>query len=594
MKKNHIEWSIKFYLLMVFVLFGVMQACTEFPSVGNDFLEKPPSQDVTIDTIFNHADFAERFLWNTYRSLPYGPGSVDGPYDSDKLGMAMLACLTDINQSYISTSAANKFYYTGTYGADIEEKNSGSVKYNFKNSGAWAGIRNAYIFINNVDRVPDMTTEDKKRLKAEARMIIAVHYVDLFRNYGGMIWVNHAYDPNEDFHLSRLTAKATLDSTVAVIDKAIPDLPFSLENPETEAGRFTQAAAMGLKARLLLFAASPLFNASQPYLEGEAADTKLVWYGGYDPGLWQQAADAAKALIDKVEQSGSYYLLNTGNPRQDFQDAYYDRNSPEVLISTRVRYKTSGDGYYFYDLEERGAGPVTDNYVRMFPMENGKPITDPTSGYDPQNPYQNRDPRLYETVLVNGDIYQSRTAETWIGGRERPSKSSQGIATGYRIRKFVLDGIESRGTTAHWPMLRLPEIYLSYAEALNEINGGPTAQAYDYVNKVRNRVNLGNLPGGLSQEEFREAVLRERVLELGFEEVRWYDLIRWKKEEDFQKKLYGMDISKNGEGLFAYEQFELPARNWQDSWSPKWYLSALPLDEILKDYGLVQNPGWEM
>ncbi len=593
MKNRELNLSY-IYRFLIFVFYGAATfSCTDFTSLGDSFLEKPPSQDVTIDTIFSRADLAERFLTNNYRTLPYGPAQVNGPYDKNKLARAMLAALTDINQSYETVAGANKHYYSGTYTAYDAQNNAGAVKYNYFNSGAWDGIRSSYIFINNVQRVPDMSRQRKNRLIAEARMIIALHYVDMFRNYGGMPWVDHAYTPNENFQLPRLTARATLDSIVRVIDEAIHDLPFTLENPATESGRFTQAGAMGLKTRLLLFAASPLFNNSNPYKSGEAAEKKLVWYGSYDPNLWERAADAARELIEKAEGSG-YHLLNTGNPREDFQNAYYDRESPEILISTRVQHLTTDGGYYFYDLEQRGLGNVTDNYVKMFPMQSGLPIEDPASNYDPLNPYQDRDPRLYETVLINGDVYQNRTAETWIGGRERRTASSHDIASGYRIRKFVLDGVQSRGTTAHWPLLRLPEIFLSYAEALNEINEGPTPEAYEFVNKVRNRVDLDDLPPGLTQEEFREAVLRERVLELGFEEVRWYDLIRWKRENDFTKTLYGMDIIRNEDGSFSYNRFKLPPRYWQENWSPKWYLSAFPINEVLKDYGLVQNPGWEI
>jgi hypothetical protein len=590
--------SSKFITIYLICICGLLLSqCTDPPSLGNNFIEKPPSQDVTQDTVFSDADLAKQFLWGAYRTLPYGPGAVEGagsdvPYDRDKLRFAMLSSLTDINQSYMSASGTNRHYYTGSYSANVAQNIAGEVKYNYFDSGAWAGIRKGYIFINNVDRVPNMSDDNKARLKAEARMIIALHYVELFRNYGGMPWIDHAYNPNESFQAPRMTAKATLDSTLAVIDRAIPDLPFRLDNPSTESGRFTQAAAMGLKVRLLLFGASPLFNAPEPYLQGEASQKEMVWYGGYNPDLWQQTVDAARELITKIEQTGGYYLIDTGNPRQDFQDGYYDRDSPEILISTRVKYQTGGE-YYFNDLEQRGSGNITNNYVRMFPMASGKKITDPTSSYDTQNPYENRDPRLYETVLINGDEYQDRTAETYIGGRERPSKNDNAIASGFRIRKFVLDGIESRGTTAHWPLLRLPEIYLSYAEALNEINGGPTPEAYKYVNKVRNRVDLGDLPSGMTQEEFRDAVLRERVLELGFEEVRWYDMIRWKRQEDFTKSLYGMDIRRNDDGTFTYDRFELPSRSWQNNFSPKWYLSAFPENEVLKDYGLIQNPGWE-
>jgi hypothetical protein len=318
-----------------------------------------------------------------------------------------------------------------------------------------------------------MDEKTKKRMKAEARLIIAIHYVDLFRNYGGMVWVDHAYGPNEDFHSPRMTAMQTLDSTLAMINRAIPDLPFTLDNPDQNSGRLTAAAAMGLKVRLLLFAASPLFNSDSPYMTGEAASDKLVWYGSYHSGLWSRAAKAAKAFIDKNKQEGMpYHLADTGNPREDYKHAYYDRDSPEILISTRKRYKNNG--VWPNRLYQRGDFNVTNNYVRMFPMKNGKPITDPSSGYDPQHPYKDRDPRLYESVMVNGDKYQGRTAELWYGGRDREKKANLNAYTGYAARKFLLDIVTAERSVVQWPYLRLPEIYLSYAEALNEENGGPT------------------------------------------------------------------------------------------------------------------------
>lgn len=557
------------------ILLAGIQGCTDPFQVGNEFLEKPPSSEVTQDSIFSSSDRAKRFLWNAYRTLPYGPrGQKDG-----------LASITDINHVLTGGSEAPSRYYNGNL-------SSTSIRrwgiYNYYHSDAWSGVRKSYIFIENVDEVPDMSSATKKRLKAEARMIIALHYTQLYRYYGGMPWMGHAFSPNEDLKRSRMTARATLDSTVALIDQAIPNLPFALDNPANDAGRFTQAGAMGLKTRLLLFAASPLFNSDQPYMQGKAAQEKMVWMGGYDESLWQDAADAAKTLIDKVEETGAYYLANTGNPREDFKHAYFDRDSPELLISTRGNYQ---EWVYNEAYIKTGRFTTTHNYVQMFPMANGLPISDPASGYDPQNPYENRDPRLYETVLVNGDEYQGRTAELWIGGRERLTRQANRTGTGYRGRKFLLDIVSAQGVPKQFPYLRLPEVYLSYAEALNEINNGPTPEAYEYVNKVRSRVDLGNLPTDLSQEEFREAVLRERALEFGYEEVRWYDIVRWKKKEVFQKTLYGMDIYRNNDGSFTYDRWELPQRYWKNDFSPKWYLSPFSRSEMLKGY-LVQNPGW--
>jgi len=581
----------------------LLQGCD---SLGGSFLEEPPGQDVTRDTVFSDATSAKKFLWNAYRSLPYGPGEVSGPYNKRQVQGDMLSSLTDINHSFLTSGGASKTYYEPT-GIPFS---SNQTKYHYENGGAWNGIRQAHIFLENVGKVPNMDASTKARLKGEARMIIALHYTDMYRHFGGMPWVNQSFGPNDDFDAGRLTSRATLDSIVAVIDRAADDLPLRVNNPESESGRFTRAGALGLKCKVLLFGASPLFNDSAPYMQGEAASQEMVWHGEYDPGLWQRAADACGSAVEEIE--GPYHLVDTGSPREDFQNGYYQRQSPEVLISTRVRYRSPGGvggcdfgcSYYYGSIINGGAGTTTQNYVDMFPMDDGTPI-DESSRYDPQNPYENRDPRLYETVLLSGDRYRERTAELWIGGRERPSRGTRATRSGYRMRKFVLDGESAFGTVVHFPWLRLSEVYLAYAEALNEANGGSTSEAYTYVNKVRNRVDLDDLPSGLSQEEFREAVLRERALELGYEQTRWFDLIRWKREEDLTKPLYGMNICKKGktpesacEGSygsneFIYDRVRLPTRLWQSDWSPQWYLSAFPSEEVNVVDGMVQNPGWE-
>lgn len=582
-------------LLYIGIIAALLSTGCDEIQVGDNFLEKPPSSDVTIDTIFSNLEFAQRQLWGAYQTLPYGL-NINWSAKGNKLGMDLLESLTDLNHSFLSWGGPNQVYYNGVLDAGLENTATNS-KYGYTTEENWEGIRRGYIFLENIDRVPDADAQTKKQLKGEARMVIAVHYCDMYRHYGGLPWVNRAFKPSDDTFLPRLTSRATLDSIVALIDKAIADLPWTVANLETDDGRFTQAAAMGLKARILLFGASPLFNASAPYMAGEASDKKMVWHGGYDAALWQKAADAAKALIDKANSQGGYQLYNTGNSRKDFQDAYYKRGNGEVLISTRVRYKSPGywDGnYYFYQSAGGyGTGCPTQDYVDMFGMANGLPITDPSSGYDPKDPYKNRDPRLYETVIVNGDAFQGRKAELWDGGRERTNPSGTKSATGYMLRKFWLDGntATSVQSVVHWPYLRLAEIYLSYAEALNEATGSPNAEAYKYVNMVRSRVGLANLPTGLTKEAFREAVLLERALEFGYEEVRWFDIIRWKKEADFTKPLHRVNITKTG-NVFTYKYSECPTRYWQTNWSPKWYLSAFPADEINKAYGLVQNPGW--
>lgn len=592
MKTNNI------LILSVLLMLTKLGGCADF---GDNFLEKPPSVDVTKDTIFSKLEYAEQFLWGAYKTLPYGMPTNWG--DGLYMGGDIIESITDLNQSDLTWSGSQTTYYTGAYQPDFENGAywAQGTKYNFvKRRDAWRGIRSSYIFIANIGNVPNIDQQTKNKLIAEAKMIIAVHYTDMFRHYGGVPWINHAYAVDEDLNIERSTSLATADSIVALIDEAIPDLPWIIQDTNNWDGRFTKAAAMGLKARVLLFSASPLFNSDQPFLEGSASEKKLTWHGKYDQSLWGKAADAAHELIEKVESEGGYALVKTGNPRKDFQDAYYKRGNGELLITTRITYKPNGffdPDYLMYQLIAwYGVGGPTYNYVKMFPMANGEPITSPTSGYDPNNPLINRDPRLYETVLVDGDYYMGRTAQMWVGGVDRPTENATQAATGFGWRKFGLERTpETSGSAVtEWPYLRLAEIYLSYAEAANEVNNGPTAEAYRCVNIVRNRVGLGDLPTGLSKEEFREVILNERACEFGYEEVRWYDIIRWKREDIFKKDIKGLNIYRDpNTGQKTYVEFNKPTRYWQNNFSPKWYLSAFATNELDKGYGLIQNPGWE-
>ncbi|GAA4299072.1 RagB/SusD family nutrient uptake outer membrane protein [Aestuariibaculum suncheonense] len=579
----------RLFLQIIASLSFVMISCEEV-EIGDNFLSKPPGGDVTIDSVYANLENAEGALTSAYATLPYGL-PVAWQQGRDKMNMDILESLTDLSQSYLTWGGVNRFYYSGTYDAGLENWNN-HTKYNYYKEGSWLGIRRAYTFIENIDRVPDADQATIDRLKGEALMIIAVQYAEMFRYYGGLPWVNKAFKATDDTYTPRMTAEATMDSIVGVIDRAAALLPWEVEDLSNNEGRFTRAAAKALKVRVLLFGASPLFNSTQPFREGEASDLKMTWFGDYDADHWQNVVDACEDFINDLQSNGFYSLVNTGNPRQDFKSGYYDRGLTEILITTRDRFRSNW-GYYFYQACNFGIARPSQELVDMYPMANGKSIDDPTSGYDASNPYINRDPRLYETVLVNGDSYVGRKAELYIGGRERTGQNVPGAGSGYRLRKFFLDGnaATSINSVVQYPYLRLPEVYLSYAEALNELNDGPTAKAYEYLNKTRQRVGVGDAPTGLTKEQFREEVLTERAREFAFEEIRWFDLVRWKMP--FIQP-HGMNITRdNATGNLSYEVFETtPKRAWVESWDTKWYLNAFPSDEVNKDYGLVQNPGW--
>ncbi|MEA4935268.1 MAG: RagB/SusD family nutrient uptake outer membrane protein [Paludibacter sp.] len=562
---------------------------------GDAFLEKAQSEEINLDTVFSKKIYAEQALSQVYMSLPYGllTGEKDG---KEKLGLDLLECLTDLNSTTLTYGGGITEYYSGTMNSST---NPSKAKYSFISDGGWKGIRDAYVFIENIDRVPDMTSEDKLLRKAEAKMIIAIHYAEMFRHFGGLPLVTKSYAPSDVPDLKRMTAEQTLNHIISLLDEVSTVLPWTIANPVVDDGRMTAAGAMGLKIRILLFAASPLFNDDTPFLDGKAADDKLVWFGSKKNTRWNDVVSACEAFISRLNAEGGYMLVNnTGTPRTDFRKAYYERNNAEVLISTRKGYKKEDVlGTFFTNT---AIGLPTLDYVDMFPMADG-------SNFDWNNPVHAehpffdvsgnpvRDPRLYESVLINGDDYQGRKAELYIGGRERTVENRS--STGFMMRKFRLDEESATGTVVHWPYLRLPEIFLTYAEALNEANGAPTELAYNMLDKTRDRVGVGRVPRSLDHIAFREAVLRERALEFGYEEVRFFDMIRWKRDDIFRKKLHGLTINRtvppDNNVVLSYEKYEiLQIRDWQNRWNTKWYLTAFPIDEINKGYGLIQNPGW--
>src|SRR5690554_3264191 len=354
--------SIK-YLTIVIVATAVAFSYTSCEEIGVSALEKPESTDVTIDTIFSSSEYAERVIWRAYRSLRSG---ITRSGRSNTIGQQLQSDITDLSHNFMTWGGVVTSYYPAT----ITPSNTSNVNLPFEdipNNGVttFSALRNCFAFLDNVHRVPDMSQEEKVRLSAEAKMIIAYNMTELFRNYGGIPWLNKSYAPDDDFTNPRMTVEATVDSIVGLMDEAIPDLPWVISEAEMSnwAGRFTQAGAMALKTRLLLFAASPLFNSSQPYLDGEAASSKMTWYGDYQANRYQRAADAAKELIDKIEQQGGYDLeMPSSNDvwgyREAFRKAYFNRQSKEVLISVRDQYNGPprwGNNMYDMNLNYGGA-----------------------------------------------------------------------------------------------------------------------------------------------------------------------------------------------------------------------------------------------
>lgn len=590
---------------------------------GDKFLQKPPSSDVTIDTIFSTAEYARRVLWRSYQYLPYGMETAN--YWT-QMWLGTLEGLTDLNYDNVGYSGLAKVYYPGNYNASIEDTKSSyptgtrtKCRFNNSESHIWTGIRHAWLLCENVDRVPDMDAAEKARLKAEAKMIVAIYYSHMLRHFGALPIVDHAIDPEDTNLPKRATLQDTVDFIIRLLNDAIntPEFPWRVSEAEIANwdGRMNKAGAMALKARVLLFVASPLFNSATAYCEGEASTQLMTWFGGYERERWKLAIDACEEFFNALNTNHYYKLVEAGDNgtadvREAYTSAYYDRGTTETLISVRRNIFTANNNSILSNSIRWGGYCPTKEYFDMFPMADGTDFSwdNPEQA---KNPFINRDPRLYETFILDGDKYNGRKADLTEKYDGDPENYPQGadwaqggsthqlsLATGLACRKWGLDRNATwKSRPIQWPFLRLAEIYLSYAEALNEYHGGPTQAAYDAVDKVRARVNLPGLKKGLSQEQFREALLRERACEFGYEEVRFFDLIRWKLYHVFEQPLHGVHVYRHKDtGEYKFEHFALTKYSriwWNSGFEPRWCLSAFPSKEVNKGYGLVQNPGWE-
>lgn len=673
--------SIIYFISIVFAVSTI--GCSDL-RFGDAFLEKAPGVDVTIDTIFSTKMYADRALVAVYSTLRVGfpihnqawPLSTPGLYDQGKrydracsqLDNDNLDAITDLMESHNDWPSGGQEYAAGNYSAEAENGVSWTkLAFTPDKELNWSGIRRAFQYIENVDKVTDMTDQEKAMGKGECYLIIATHYLDMFRNFGGIPLLKQSVGAEnvQGMDFSRKTAAEVLDYVLQLCDDAMELLPWTVSADMD--GRMTKASAMGLKCRALLFAASPLFNNAEPYSSDQPQPTSLnagyvksediplmYWFGGYDGNRWQEVADACEDFLRENKANGNVYGLvqSEGAEFEDYRTnwstCYVDRYNQENLIQTGRHYDTFANTYlrcYFGVSDDNGntgrgygGGCVTLNFVDLFQNLDGTPAkyadwvkANGNVSKVENDAFRNRDPRLYESVMINGDHFRGRAAQMWIGGLERGAEAANRAITGFCSRKFMWDYNDETfmNRQLNYAYLRMPEIYLTYAEALNEL--GRKEEALEMLNIVRRRVGIADMteellalnhpealpsyPGLVGDPRLREEILDERARELFFEECRWYDIVRWKRDDIFKKDLYGIEITiaeavrtedTNNDGVIddlddldPYESkfnYSDPKkeddRYWKKNWDTKWYLSAFPTNEINKGYGLVQNPGW--
>ena len=589
---------MKNILLTIFAGFMIgtaaLSSCVDEFALGDDFLEKAPGVDVTIDTVFSKSEYAKMFLWQSYRGL------YNGLSWKDQGNSCMYEAISDVVHSVLGWDYMDGWYYNGML---TEDGNGDWVRdkfaFNDGTRGIWGTVRACWLFIDNVDRVPDMSQNEKDRLKAEAKLIIASRYYDAFCNFGGLPIVDHAYETGELFtggYTSAVTGegemipgRATVAQTVEFIDNLLqqvidePQIPFAVSDYMAEGGRLTKAGAYGIRAKLYQFVASPIFNDDQPYRQYdgtpkvpygvELPDEPLlsVWLGGKNPALWDKCVQACEDFFKANQAAGTPFALvqpkgtTEADYRRAFRSAYYSRQTTEKIIEVR------GDGVYgsaeyqpewdngITNTSHYGSGAPTVEWFNMFPWADGRNF-DGQRLYNTDNAenidiFADRDPRLYESMLVphrninnQFDTYQDKIIDCWIGGDLITGNwwfTSGYNAHGFGQIKWVLDYHDLRDERYSWPYLRMADMHLVYAEALAQT--GRTSEAIAEVDKVRARVGLPSLSVNTSinlndKAVLVEEILRERACELALENSRLMDLIRYKRQDIFCSPLHRMNI----------------------------------------------------
>lgn len=565
--------NYKKYIIALLVA-GTATSCSKF-------LDRTPGVSYTEETLFADPNAAAKYADNAYNYL-----INDYVRFNDHRGCTSQASDEAVSGNSESTvTTLNK----GTY-----HDHSNSAYMNDMRdvwSRAYAGIAIANTMLEKIPNVPVTTATaavfPKARIEGEMRFIRALSYFELIKRFGGVPLLLKAYGVNDDVNLPRSSYDDCVNQIISDLDKATSGLLGNdADYGPSNYGRATIGAAKALKARVLLYAASTLNNPTG------------------DKQKWKAAADAAKAVMDL----NLYSLQNT------YADLLNVASSPEYIM-IKIRGPRAIDGIFADFAMSPGSGGAqgqmdpTQNHVDMYEMTNGKAITDPTSGYNPQNPYANRDPRLAANILYNGCPWQGKTIDTWVQYNADGSVNSFGkdynpssiiySATRYYCRKMwpeVYNRVGGGTTLLNYIFFRYGEVLLNYAEAQNEYLDAPDASVYSAINQIRQRpaVNMPPLPAGLTKDQMRTAIRHERAIELAFEDHRWYDIMRWRVgPTTVAVPMYGMNVEKKANGTFVYTPVLL-SNAFQKVFVDAQHRYPIPKSEIYKSKGiLVQNPGWE-
>lgn len=476
-------------------------------------------------------------------------------------------------------------------------------------STKWTNISNCNIFFERVDNVAFTDETEKTKLVGQVRFIRAFEYWDLIARWGAMPIITKSFSINDREEIvgqKRNTYKECIDFLVSELDQAAKELPANWSGDDY--GRATSVAALALKSRILLYAASPLMN----------EDVKIpeVGYTTPEPDRWQKAAKAATEALDAAQNAG-YELYNlNGDPSKNYQLIFMDNTAAnkETLFARMGTSSADGESISSCDQYNNPNGyggwggncplqelvdayeVVKDGVASKFDWNNPE---------EKANPYANRDPRFYATILYDGAKWMTRNVETYFdvdgngnitgGGKDTKfgNDSWNASPTGYNMKKFMDEGYALNSwnfCARNWIHLRMAELYLNKAEALYYT--GDEEGAREALKPVRQRAGMPAVTA--TGTDLLEAIKNERRIEFAFEEHRYFDVRRWKEAPKyFGTTVHAITIKKYPDGKKTYEVDKLRSDVGGDrKWDDKMYWLPIPKSEMDKNPNLVQNPGY--
>lgn len=547
---NYIKMGLKVSFIMTLML---------TVSCNDGFLEITPTNSYTEAVVFDDPNLAASHVNYAYRMIPWGfirPLQLARMSDeiSGRGGGSSYWRILEGHATPTFTTLLNIWTPDGSY-----------------NFSQWRPIKQANEFLAQ-------TAESKleksilDRLKGEIKTIRAYAYFRLASFYGGVPLITKPFSLNDDWKAPRNSYDEVMNFVFSELEEAIPLLPLTYD--QANRGRITKGAAMAIKARALLFYASPLNNPTN------------------DKARWQEASEAAKAVIDL----GQYSLY------PDYKELFMEAGAwnDEVIWARPTNSEIDREArleQLFYPNGWEGFGQVhpIQNLVDDYEMKNGLKIDQEGSGYDPQNPYVDRDPRFYYTILYNGAPFKERTIETFLpDGQDSPGglvSSWNATETGYYPGKFITEEVSGIGwetSNPPWIWFRYGEVLLNYAEAQYQLGNEDVCR--EYIDKIRSRPSVDMPPVTESGPALWERLVNERRIELVFEEHRFFDVRRWKIAEDvFSEDRTRMYIWKDPDsGKLSYDVRLLH----EAYFPPHMYWAPIPQSEIDKNGLLEQNPGY--